>query len=295
MRVTRIAIARGLKTLLCIGGVLGAAAIGLLAEVAAGAQGSATFKSGAGPGWPRTLRPSDFVKRVDNPWFPLRPGSVYRYRGIKEHTPMVDVVHVTHRRKMILGVRATVVHDVVYVHGRPEEVTNDWYAQDRHGNVWYFGERTKELNRHGKVISREGSFRAGRHGARVGLFIPRHPRVGTHGRQEFYRGHAEDHFRVVRAPCPGLGALRLHPPRPADQGVDPARAGRHRQQVLRPRHRHGPRDRGQGPGGETPPDLLQAGLITGRLSCTDHLASLPTPRRGAGVVERGGLENRCGP
>ncbi len=198
MRVTRIAIARGLKALLCIGGVLGAAAIGLLAEVAAGAQGSATFKSGAGPGWPRTLRPSDFVKRVDNPWFPLRPGSVYRYRGIKEHTPMVDVVHVTHRRKMILGVRATVVHDVVYVHGRPEEVTNDWYAQDHHGNVWYFGERTKELNRHGKVISREGSFRAGRHGARAGLFIPRHPRVGTHGRQEFYRGHAEDHFRVVQ-------------------------------------------------------------------------------------------------
>ncbi len=155
------------------------------------------IESGAGPGWPRTLKPSDFARHVDNPWFPLKPGSRYRYRGVKEGKHMIDKVHVTHRAKRILGVRTTVVHDVILVHGRPREVTDDWYAQDRHGNVWYFGENTKELDAHGRVTSREGSFEAGRDGARAGLFFPAHPKVGTTARQEFYRGHAEDHFKVV--------------------------------------------------------------------------------------------------
>ena len=182
----------------------GGAAVAIIAAVSAmGAQpGSraatpAPILSGAGPGWPKRLAASDFVRRVDNPWFPLKPGSFYRYRGVKEGVPMVDIVRVSHGTKLILGVRTTVVHDTVLVHGRPEEETFDYYAQDRHGNVWYFGEDTKELDRHGNVISREGSFRAGRNGARAGLYFPGHPRVGVSARQEFFKGHAEDHFRVI--------------------------------------------------------------------------------------------------
>ena len=173
------------------------------AVIAVAAGGSAsgatepTIHSGAGPGWPKRLHPSDFVRHVVNPWFPLRPGSFWRYRGAKEGVQMTDVVRVAKGTKRILGVRTTVVHDIVLVGGRPEEETFDYYAQDSHGNVWYFGEDTKELNSRGKVISREGSFRAGRDGARVGLFIPRHPKVGQSGRQEFFKGHAEDHFRVI--------------------------------------------------------------------------------------------------
>jgi hypothetical protein len=163
----------------------------------AGAQKPGPIKSGAGPGWPATLSPSDFVARIDNPWFPLEPGSRYRYKGNKEGTPMVDVLRVTHRTKRILGVNTTVVHDEVLMHGRPEEVTNDWYAQDRCGNVWYFGEATKELDRHGNVISTEGSFKAGVDGARAGLYIPGHPKVGQSARQEFYKGQAEDHFKIL--------------------------------------------------------------------------------------------------
>ena len=156
----------------------------------------ASIESGAGPGWPATLSPSDFVTRVDNPWFPLATGSKWHYRGAKS-TPMIDRVRVTDRKKTILGVRVTVVHDEVLVHGRPEEVTNDFYAQDRHGNVWYFGEHTKELNRHGEVTSREGSFKAGRDGARAGLYFPAHPRPGVSARQELFQGHAEDYFEIA--------------------------------------------------------------------------------------------------
>src|SRR6187200_113316 len=83
---------------------------------------------------------SDFVRTVDNPWFPLRPGTVLTSRGEDEGTPATDVFRVTHRTKLILGIRATVIDDRVYEHGRVSERTTDWYAQDRAGNVWYLGE-----------------------------------------------------------------------------------------------------------------------------------------------------------
>jgi hypothetical protein len=134
---------------------------------------------------------------VTNPWFPLKPGSRYRYRGVKDGKRVVEELRVTHRTRTILGVRTTVVHDVLRSRGRPVEVTDDWYAQDRSGNVWYFGEATKTLDGHGNVITRSGWFEAGRNGARAGLFFPAHPAVGQSARQEFYEGKAEDHFKIL--------------------------------------------------------------------------------------------------
>jgi hypothetical protein len=141
--------------------------------------------------------PVEFASRVDNPWFPLRPGTVYLYRGIRDGEPSRDVFVVTRRTKVIHGVRCTVVRDRLYLRGRLEERTQDWYAQDRAGNVWYFGEATAELKRGGGVKTTEGSWRSGVDGARAGIFMPAHPRRGQSGLQEFYAGHAEDHFRVL--------------------------------------------------------------------------------------------------
>jgi hypothetical protein len=182
-------------------------ALGVTCVLIGGASAAATpytgtttpgpIKSGAGPGWPATLSPSDFVARVDNPWFPLKPGSEYRYTGLKDRKAMVDIVKVTGRTKRILGVKTTVVHDVVKVDGKPEEETDDYYAQDRHGNVWYFGESTKTFDSRGKIVSTEGSFEAGVDGERAGVLVPGHPRVGQVGRQEFSPGEAEDHFKVL--------------------------------------------------------------------------------------------------
>lgn len=171
--------------------------VGTASVAAAGAQAPNPIESGAGPGWPATLSPSDFVARVDNPWFPLQPGSEYRYAGLKGRQKTVDIVKVTHNTKRILGVETTVVHDVVETNDRPEEVTNDFYAQDRRGNVWYFGEATKTLDRQGNTIDTEGSFQAGVSGDRAGVLIPGHPQVGQVARQEFSKGQAEDHFKVV--------------------------------------------------------------------------------------------------
>jgi hypothetical protein len=201
----------GTKTVSLLAGMTRTKAILVLcmawAAIAGGSSGAAIaqgvsrapapIESGAGPGWPATLSPSDFVARVDNPWFPLWPGSRYRYTGSKDGVRTVDVVTVTGRTKRILGVETTVVHDVVSVNGKPEETTNDFYSQDRGGNVWYFGEATRELDRHGKTVSTEGSFQAGVNGARAGVLIPGHPKVGQTGRQEFREGEAEDHFKVL--------------------------------------------------------------------------------------------------
>ena len=144
-----------------------------------------------------TFRPGSFVPRVDNEWFPLRPGTTWVYRGVKDGKRSRDVVTVTHASRTILGVRATAVHDDLYLAGRLEERTTDWYAQDRAGNVWYLGEATEELDAAGRVTSREGSWLAGVHGAKPGIYMPAAPAVGATGRQEYLRGHAEDHFRVL--------------------------------------------------------------------------------------------------
>lgn len=138
-----------------------------------------------------------FASLVDNPWFPLRPGTTYVYRGVKDGQPSRDVFTVSAATKTIQGVRCTVVRDRLYLRGRLHERTEDWYAQDEAGNVWYFGEATAELNPNGRVKSTEGSWKSGVDGARAGIFMPAHPHPGQTGRQEYYKGHAEDHFRVL--------------------------------------------------------------------------------------------------
>jgi hypothetical protein len=141
--------------------------------------------------------PAKFVAHVTNPWFPLRPGTAYRYTGTKDGEPTRDVVTVTRKTKVIQGVRCTVVRDVLYVRGRVDERTADWYAQAADGTVWYFGEATAEFDEHGKVVSREGSWQAGVDGARAGIFMPLHPKVGQTFQPEYYKGHAEDYFKVL--------------------------------------------------------------------------------------------------
>src|SRR3954465_2318628 len=79
-----------------------------------------------------------FVHDIDNPWFPLQVGSRWTYAGQKDGDASREVINVTPRRKVINGVSCVVVTDVLFVKGRAEERTTDYYAQDKPGNVWYF-------------------------------------------------------------------------------------------------------------------------------------------------------------
>jgi hypothetical protein len=140
--------------------------------------------------------PDDFVRVVDNRFFPLVPGTRFFYRGVEDGEAETNITIVTHDRKNILGISAVVVLDRVFVKGELKEKTFDWYAQDEDGNVWYLGEDTKEYE-NGRVVSTEGSWEAGRHGARPGIIMLAHPRVGDSYRQEFLAGEAEDQAKVV--------------------------------------------------------------------------------------------------
>ncbi len=143
------------------------------------------------------LVPGDFGSDVQNPYWPLEPGSrwVYREADVEGNAQRVEVT-VTDETKTILGIEARVVHDLVTEDGEPVEDTFDWYAVDRSGNVWYLGEDTKELE-NGKVVSTEGSWEAGVDGAQPGIALPGDPRVGLSYRQEYYEGEAEDAAEVL--------------------------------------------------------------------------------------------------
>ena len=173
--------------------VLMTAGIGVLAALAFAVLGSAS----AGIVMPPMPKASDFSARVDNPWYPLLPGSVYVYRGVKGGQPSRDVLTVTHQTTKVDGASCVVIQDRLYLSGHLGEKTTEWYSQDKQGNVWYFGEKTAELDKSGRITTRSGSWRAGVDGAMPGIYMYATPKVGQSARQEFYKGQAQDQFQVL--------------------------------------------------------------------------------------------------
>ena len=141
---------------------------------------------------PVRLDPADFSAEIDNPYWPMEPGTTWVYREGSQRV----VVTVLDRTREVAGVEARVVHDVVTEGGAVVEDTYDWYAQDADGNVWYLGEETKEFE-DGKVVSTEGSWEAGVDGAQAGILVPADPKVGLQYRQEYLEGEAEDAAEVL--------------------------------------------------------------------------------------------------
>lgn len=140
--------------------------------------------------------PDQFVAQIDNPYLPLKPGRTWIYKGKLDGEAATDVFTVTDQIKVILGVAARVIHDQVFIHGDLVEDTEDWFAQDSDGNVWYLGEDTKELD-HGQVVSTEGSWEAGVNNARAGIFMPATPQVGQTFKQEDAKNVAEDCTKIA--------------------------------------------------------------------------------------------------
>jgi hypothetical protein len=165
--------------------------------------------AGASPAFPAAYQtdspyqpvidPASFVSGVDNRYWPLKPGSKWRYEGDIDGTPEVVTVEVLVETKEVLGITCVVVRDEVSSNGETIELTFDWYAQDVHGNVWYFGEDSKEYE-NGVVVGTTGSWEAGVDGAQPGIVMPADPAkvAGTY-RQEFYAGEAEDLAKVLDA------------------------------------------------------------------------------------------------
>jgi hypothetical protein len=177
--------------------VVAAAGAVVLAVTASG--GTSHRSSGLPQGDdPVHLHPASFSANIDNSRWPMTVGSrwVYRVVDTSDGSVQRDVIRVTKRTKLIAdGIRARVVSDIVTDHGEPTEVTKDWYAQDKHGNVWYFGEHTVEyVNGH---PTDNGSWEAGVDGNLPGVALPAKPKVGMSYREEYSKGVAEDQSRVL--------------------------------------------------------------------------------------------------
>lgn len=146
------------------------------------------------------IDPADFVAQVDNPYFPLVPGTRWVYEGTDDgETERIEVEVLTGTRT-VMGIEATVVRDRVSVDGSVVEDTFDWFAQDAEGSVWYLGEDSKEIE-DGEVVSTDGSWEAGVDGALPGIVMPGDPTPGDAYRQEYFAGEAEDLAEVVEAPA----------------------------------------------------------------------------------------------
>jgi hypothetical protein len=152
---------------------------------------------------PVNLNPADFSANITNQYWPMKPGTRWIYRNVERGNPPQDiaVVVTTATKNLANGVTARIVRDTGRSNGQIVEDTMDYYAQDAQGNVWYMGEQTAEFE-NGKVVSREGSWEAGKDGAMPGIMIPAKPQVGQKYRQEYKKGEAEDNGEVL-----GLGQL----------------------------------------------------------------------------------------
>jgi hypothetical protein len=145
------------------------------------------------------LNPADFTTRIDNPYYPLRPGDRKVWRETSPDGSRQRIVdRVTNRTKVLAnGVRARVViATVTNPHGRLVEYTEEWFAQDRAGTVWYFGEDTWKIENGRRTT--EGSFEAGVDGAEPGVQMPAHPKAGMRFRLEGgYKTGAADHTEIL--------------------------------------------------------------------------------------------------
>jgi hypothetical protein len=168
--------------------VLGAV-VGMILALVAGCAGSSSQEQKA---YKPHIDPAQFSTKIDNKYFPMKPGTTFIYQGGAQRGEM----SVTHQTKKVMGVLCVVLDHKDWEGGQLIERTYDWYAQDKEGTVWYFGEDTKEYE-NGKVISTKGSWEAGVDGARPGIIMPSDPKVGESYYQEYYPGEAMDMARVL--------------------------------------------------------------------------------------------------
>jgi hypothetical protein len=148
-----------------------------------------------------SLTSADFVQVVDNPYYPLLPGMKWVYEArLEDGTVERNEVEVLTETRVVNGVTATVVHDVVYVEGQIVEETFDWYAQDLDGNVWYLGEEVDNYV-NGVLTDHSGSWEWGVDGALPGIIMWADPsaHVNEEYYQEYYAGEAEDKGQVLSA------------------------------------------------------------------------------------------------
>jgi hypothetical protein len=148
--------------------------------------------------WVPGIDPANFVGQVDNPYFPLSPGRSLHFRAQTRDGVETLLIEVRGQTRVVAGVTTTVVVETARLNDRTIEIAENWFAQDREGNVWYFGETTQDYDYEtGAPTSTAGSWEAGVDGARPGIVMKAHPAPGDTYYQEFAPGVAQDMASVI--------------------------------------------------------------------------------------------------
>lgn len=142
------------------------------------------------------INPSKFTTNISNKYFKVTPGQKFVYESKTEEGLEKVVVSVSSEKKQVMGVSVLVLRDIVTLDGEIIEDTRDWYAQDSEGNIWYFGEEVDNYE-DGRLKDHNGSWEAGKDGAKPGIVMLANPEVGKTYRQEFLKGEAEDMADVL--------------------------------------------------------------------------------------------------
>jgi hypothetical protein len=144
------------------------------------------------------ISPANFTNgaRLTNPYYSFEPGKKYIYEGRSEEGTERIELQLLETSKQVMGINCAVINDKSFVNGKLVENTNDWFAQDNDGTIWYFGEAVDFLNEDGSIKNHEGSWEAGVDGAKPGIFMLARPQPGKSYRQEYYFNHAEGQARV---------------------------------------------------------------------------------------------------
>jgi hypothetical protein len=147
---------------------------------------------------PSTPDPAQFQARVDNPFFPLAPGTALVYEGQEGDVEIHIESTVLPDTDVIAGVEVTAVEVQEFEDGELVEITLDYYAQHNDGTVYYLGERVDEYEG-GEIVGHSGQWFAGEGDNQPGVFMPTEPQVGEEFEQERAPGVAEDRSKVVEA------------------------------------------------------------------------------------------------
>ena len=156
--------------------------------IGAGDQVSSSYKP--------AINPSDFTHVITNKYYTLKPGTKATYEKKTSKGITRVEIEATGETRKVMGVTSLVVRDREWLNDQLAEDTRDWVAQDKDGNVWYFGEAVDNYE-DGKLVDHDGSWEAGVDGAQPGIVMLGSPKVGDSYRQEYYPGKAEDMGTVV--------------------------------------------------------------------------------------------------
>ena len=140
--------------------------------------------------------PNNFISEINNKFLTLTPGTALFYESQIAEGLERNEVSVTDEKRTVMGVETIVVWDRVWLNDELIEDTKDWFAQDVEGNVWYFGEDSKDFEG-GQLVSTKGSWEAGVDGAKPGIIMKASPQIGDSYRQEYFPGEAEDMGEVI--------------------------------------------------------------------------------------------------